>query len=47
MLFEGVYRGLLETEKPGKKSPKIRKPQYISSKTEIEAITDKALVSRA
>ena len=37
-------RGLLETEKPLKKSPETAKPQEISSKTEIKDLTEKALV---
>ena len=42
----GGHRGLLETEKPRKKSPKTAKPQEISSKTEnrIKLLTHKALV---
>ena len=39
----GGRRGLLETEKPRRKSPKTAKPQDFSSKTEIKALTDKAL----
>ena len=40
------HRGLLETKKPRKKSPKTAKPQEISSKTEnrIKLLTHKALV---
>ena len=42
----GGHRGLLETEKPRKKSLKTAKPQEISSKTEnrIKLLTHKALV---
>ena len=42
----GGHRGLLETEKPLKKSLKPAKPQEISSKTEnrIKLLTHKALV---
>ena len=42
----GGHRGLLETEKPRKKSLKTAKPQEISSKTEnrIKLLTHKPLV---
>ena len=44
-VYRGGHRGLLETEKPRKKSPKTAKPQEISSKTEnqITLLTHKAL----
>jgi len=37
----GGRGGILETEKPCKKSPKTAKPQEISSKTKIKALTNK------
>ena len=42
----GGHKGLLETEKPRKKSLKTAKPQEISSKTEnrIKLLTHKASV---
>ena len=45
-MLRGGRRGLLETEKPGKNSPKTAKPQEISSKTKnrINLLTHKALV---
>ena len=45
--YRGWHRGLLETEKPHKKSPKTAKPQEISSKTEnrIKLLTHKVLVA--
>ena len=44
--LRGGHRGLLETEKPRKKSPKTAKPEEISSKTEnrIKLLAHKALV---
>ena len=44
MMLLSFRRGLLETEKPLKKSPETAKPQEISSKTEIKDLTEKALV---
>ena len=40
LINRGGRRGILETEKPGKKSPKTAKPQEIS---EIKALANKAL----
>ena len=44
IINRGGHKSLLETEKQRKNSPETEKPQEISSKTEIKALTNKALI---